>query len=113
MSNAREDWSPADNSYAIAVSEARWWLSAVNLAAGRLSDPSDRRAAPMSSTQIDARTLVFALTQLLTAEQLEQYALKELSMSPKVSATLAIARIASCNPHRHVVSDVGLPPSKD
>jgi hypothetical protein len=65
------DWSPADNPYAIAVSQATWWFSAVRLSVGRLHDPKDRRALPVSSTQIDARSLVIALVQVLRAEKLE------------------------------------------
>lgn len=93
MPNAQHDeWSPADHPYAIAVSEAQWWRSAVGLAAARLGDPIDPRASPMSSHQIDARNLVFALAQLLNAEQLEQVALSELDVVPSIGRSLARAR---------------------
>lgn len=86
------DWSPADNPYAIAVSEATWWLCAVRLTIGRLNDAPDGRAAPMSSAQIDARSLIFALVQLLAAERLEQTALRKLGMDPAVGEALDRAR---------------------
>lgn len=86
------DWSPADHPYAIAVSEAQWWLSAVRLADARLRDRDDPRAAPVSSRQIDARNLVLALTQLLVAERLEQTALAELGVDTRVAQRLAEAR---------------------
>lgn len=92
VADADDDWSPADNPYAIAVSEARWWLSAVTLAAGRLDDPDDGRAAPVSSRQVDARLLVLALTQLLAAERLEQQALDQLELDPSVGQALEAAR---------------------
>ncbi|MBV9446305.1 MAG: hypothetical protein JO345_10460 [Streptosporangiaceae bacterium] len=37
------DWSPADNPYAIAVSEAQWWRDAARLAIMRMRDDDDRR----------------------------------------------------------------------
>jgi hypothetical protein len=92
MCDVADDWSPADSPYAIAVSEARWWLSAVNLTAGRLNDPDDPRARPMSSRQVDARLLVFGLSQLLAAEHLEQHALEQLAIDPVVGQNLAAAR---------------------
>jgi len=85
-------WSPADNPYAIAVSEGTWWRCAVQLAVGRLDDAPDPRAAPVSSTQIDARNLVFALVQLLAAEALEQKALRELGIDATVGHALSQAR---------------------
>jgi len=85
-------WSPADNPYAIAVSEGTWWRCAVQLAVGRLDDAPDPRAAPVSSTQIDARNLVFALVQLLAAEALEQRALRELGIDATVGHALSQAR---------------------
>jgi hypothetical protein len=89
---ARAPWSPADNPYAIAVSQSAWWRSAVQLAIGRLDDDPDRRAAPFSSRQIDARNLVLALVQLLSAETLEERALVDLGMDPTVCQVLAQAR---------------------
>lgn len=85
-------WSPTDNPYAIAVSEATWWRCAVQLAVGRLDDVVDSRAAPVSSTQIDARNLVFALVQLLAAEALEQHALRDLEIDSAVIDALSEAR---------------------
>lgn len=87
-----DDWSPADNPYAIAVSEAQWWQRTAQLAVLRLRDDDDRRIAWFSSPQIDARQLVFALRQLLNAERLEQVALTALGMDPAVGAALAAAR---------------------
>ena len=69
---APADWSPADNPYALAVSEAQWWQRAARLGVLRLRDADDRRISWFSSRQIDARQLVFALRQLLHAERLEQ-----------------------------------------
>jgi hypothetical protein len=86
------DWSPADDPYAIALSQASWWLSAVRLSAGRLHDPKDLRALPFSSTQIDARILILALVQLLRAVKLEQSALRALGVSSVVRKELARAR---------------------
>ena len=87
-----QEWSPADNPYAIAVSEAAWWRCAAKLAVARLEDPADRRAAPLSSTQIDARNLIFALVQLLAAERLEQRALLDLGVDAAVREALSDAR---------------------
>lgn len=87
-----DDWSPADHPYAIAVSEAQWWRSAVDLAAARLDDPVDQRSSPMGSHQIDARNLVLALSQLLTAERLEQYALSKLGVDQDIGLSLSNAR---------------------
>lgn len=87
-----DDWSPADHPYAIASSQAQWWLSAVRLAAARLKDSDDARSGPMSSDQLDARTLVLALPQLLKAEGLEHFALKELGMDPSVGQALIKAK---------------------
>ena len=85
-------WSPADNPYAIAVSQATWWRCAVQLSVGRLDDPPDHRAAPVTSKQIDARNLVFALVQLLAAEALEQEALRALGIDETVGRALSQAR---------------------
>jgi hypothetical protein len=86
------DWSPADNPYAIAVSEAQWWQWAVRLAVTRVRGKDDDSTSWHSSRQIDARQLVFALRQLLTAEQLEQTALTALGIDPIVGQELAKAR---------------------
>jgi len=87
-----QDWSPADNPYAIAVSEAQWWRNAARLAVLRMRDDDDRRIAWFSSRQIDARQLICALRQLLAAEQLEQVALAALGIDPAVSQALTEAR---------------------
>jgi hypothetical protein len=94
MANAQGGgWSPADNPYATAVSEAQWWRDAAKLAILRMrEDGDDHRLGWFSSRQIDARQLVIALRQLITAEQLEQFALKELGMHPLVGGTLSQAR---------------------
>lgn len=82
------DWSPADNPYAIAVSESQWWREAARLAVMRMRDPDDRRLAWMSSRQIDARQLIVALRQLLTAARLERLALEEHGVAAEVIAAL-------------------------
>lgn len=86
-----EDWSLAGNPYTIAVSEAGWWLRTVQLTVRRL-EADDEEFLPYSSRQIDARTLVLALNQLLVAEQLEQAALSALDMDSAVGGRLADAR---------------------
>jgi hypothetical protein len=86
-------WSPADNPYALAVSEAQWWQRAARLGVLRLRDADDGRISWFSSRQIDARQLVFALRQLLNAERLEQVALEALGIDPAVGDALARARL--------------------
>lgn len=92
MNDADSDWSPADNPYAIAVSEGQWWLSTINLTASRLDDPVDPRSGPVGSRQVDARLLVVALAQTLNAERLEQHALLQLGADPAIGLQLAAAR---------------------
>jgi hypothetical protein len=91
-STSPDDWSPADSPYATALSEAQWWQRAVQLSANRLRGGDNISIASFSSRQIDARQLIFALRQLLTAEQLEQEALKALRIDPVVGQELARAR---------------------
>jgi ribosomal 50S subunit-associated protein YjgA (DUF615 family) len=92
MSNANpQDWSPADNPYAIAVPQAQWWRDAARLAVLRMRDDDDR-IAWFSSRQIDARQVIFALRQILAAEQLEQAALAALGIDPAVSQALTESR---------------------
>jgi hypothetical protein len=86
------EWSPADDPYSIAVSEAWWWRRAVRLAIVRMNAAPDARADLLGAQQIDARNLVFALVQLLAAERLEQRALTELGMDAVVGQVLARAR---------------------
>ena len=88
---SRDDWSPADDPYATAVSEAQWWQRAAHLAILRLRGRDDL-VGGFSSRQIDARQLVLALRQILAAEKLEQLALEELGIDPRVGAELAKAR---------------------
>lgn len=90
-STSPSDWSPADNPYAIAVSQSQMWQAVVRLAVLRIRDKDDHRAG-WSSRQLDAHVLVMALRQILTAEQLEQAALEELGIDPAVGTTLAAAR---------------------
>jgi hypothetical protein len=85
------DWSPADHPYAIAVMQAQLWRDAVLLTIHRMRDDDDQRVM-WSSRQLDAHMLIMTLRQLLTAEKLEQAALRQLSMDPVVGATLAAAR---------------------
>ncbi len=90
-STSPSDWSPADNPYAIAVSQAQLWQEVVRLTVLRLRDEDDRRVG-WSSSQLDAHVLVMTLRQLLTAEQLEQAALAELGIDPVVGRELKAAR---------------------
>ncbi|MFI7136556.1 hypothetical protein ACIBQ5_01950 [Streptomyces massasporeus] len=86
-SNPPDDWSPADNPYAIALSEANWWRATVTLTVERMHS-DDIQVGWFSSRQIDARTLVVALRQLLAAVKLERMALKDLGMDPAVVTAL-------------------------
>ncbi|MGW0808068.1 hypothetical protein [Nonomuraea sp. NPDC002799] len=83
-----DNWSPADNPYAIAVSEAQWWMHTVDLAILRMREGDGRWTSPFTSEQIDSRQLV-ALRQILTAAELEQAALADLGMNQSVAAALA------------------------
>lgn len=87
-----DDWSPADDPYAIAVSEAQWWKWAIQLTASRLTGPDEQYIWPISSRQVDARYLILALSQLLRAEQLEQFALDDLALDVAVGHRLSAAR---------------------
>ncbi len=87
-----DDWSPADNPYAIAVSQSQLWRDIVLLTIQRMRDEDDRGLGWFSSVQLDAHVLVMTLRQLLTAEQLEQVALKELGIDAAVRNALAQAR---------------------
>jgi hypothetical protein len=87
-----DDWSPADNPYAIAVSQSQLWRDIVRLTIKRMRDCDDRRAGLFGSQQLDAHVLVMTLRQLLTAEQLEQVAVKELGIDATVRDALAKAR---------------------
>jgi hypothetical protein len=89
--SSSSEWSPADNPYAIAGSQAQLWRDVVVLTVHRMRDEDDRRVM-WSSRQLDAHVLVMTLRQLLTAEQLEQAALTELAIDPAVGVTLAAAR---------------------
>lgn len=87
------DWSPADNPYAIALQEAEWWKRIVKLTILRLRDEQDRRIPGFGSHQMDARLLVLALRQLLTAVELERKALRqEPGISPEVLVALDAAQ---------------------
>lgn len=87
-----DDWSPADNPYAIAVSQSQLWRDIVLLTIQRMRDEDDRGLGWFSSVQLDAHVLVMTLRQLLTAEQLEQVALKELGIDAAIRNALDHAR---------------------
>ncbi|WP_239069470.1 MULTISPECIES: hypothetical protein [unclassified Streptomyces] len=86
-----DDWSPADNPYAIVASEAGWLKATVVLTVQRMHS-DDQPTGWFSSRQIDARTLIVALRQLLGVAELEQIALKDLGMSPDVVDALEQAQ---------------------
>lgn len=86
-----DDWSPADNPYAIAVSEAQWWRDAARLAILRMRRDDDNGFGWFSPRQIDARNLILALRQLLRAEQLEQAALDAVNIDRSVREELGRA----------------------
>ncbi|MFF2041907.1 hypothetical protein ACFVVX_15880 [Kitasatospora sp. NPDC058170] len=91
MSELPDDWSPADNPHAIAVSEATWWNAAVALTVRRMCEqPTQVRS--FDSQQIDARTLVTALRNLLTAADLQKAALTELGTDHTAADELTAAR---------------------
>jgi hypothetical protein len=92
VTNTTNDWSPADNPYAIAVSQAQWWRDAARLSILRMRGDDDLRLSWFSSRQIDARQLIFALRQLLAAEALERIALEDIAINPGVLDALAKAR---------------------
>lgn len=66
-------WSPADNPYAIAVSEAQWWMETAELCARRIREGRD------PDRQIDTRLFIVALRQLLYAAEMEQLEVKHLN----------------------------------
>ncbi len=86
-----DDWSPADNPYAIAVSQAQWWQNAARLAIWRMRRDDDTGVGWVSSRQVDAANLILALVQLLRAERLEQAALDSLNIDRSVSEALSHA----------------------
>ncbi|MEU9074523.1 hypothetical protein AB0D22_07550 [Kitasatospora sp. NPDC048538] len=86
-----DDWSPADNPYSIALSEANWWKATVLLTIGRMRQ-QPTHVGFFDSAQIDARTLVVALRQMLMAVKLEQTALADLGIDPAVGDELAKAQ---------------------
>ncbi|WP_158781240.1 hypothetical protein [Streptomyces sp. NRRL S-237] len=97
-----DDWSPADNPYAIAVSEAQWWQRTAALAVRRIRADDDDSSAPFfDSRQIDARQLCIALRQLLMAEKLEQIALADLGIDPAAGQALNEARAVRGCAARH------------
>ncbi|MFF0164155.1 hypothetical protein ACFYRY_42765 [Streptomyces sp. NPDC005263] len=86
-SNLPDDWSPADDPYSIALSESSWLRATVALTVARMHG-DDVQVGWFSSRQIDARTLVVALRQLLAAVKLERIALTDLGMDPAVVTAL-------------------------
>jgi hypothetical protein len=79
-------WSPADNPYAIAVSEGQWWLRSAQLCAQRIQG---KRDPGHQSVQIDARLFIICLRQLLYAAEMEQAAIVELPVEPRRALGLA------------------------
>lgn len=90
--SVEDDWSPADNPYAIAVSQSQLWREVVLLTIRRMRDEDDRGLGWFSSKQLDAHVLVLTLRQIPTAAQMEQAALKDLGVDPGVRDALAQAR---------------------
>jgi hypothetical protein len=64
-------WSPADNPYAIALSEAQWNVEAVGLGVRRILSGED------PERQIDARQLIYALRQTERFAVMEQRAITD------------------------------------
>jgi len=71
LSAQSDEWSPADNPYAIALSEAQWSVDAVLLCARRIRDGKD------PERQIDARQLIAALSQAERFAVMEQHAIQD------------------------------------
>lgn len=92
MPTSADDWSPADNPYSIAVSEAWTWLRCVLLLCKRIHAGDDHQLPGFDSRQLDARQLVVALWQLLMAHELERVAVRDLGMGKDVLAELSRAR---------------------
>ncbi len=86
MTDHVADWSPADSPEAIAVSEVHWWARAAELAVLRMRGPDDHRISWFSSRQIDARQLILALRQLLSAVTLVDGRLEELGLDRERNA---------------------------
>lgn len=77
-------WSPAQNLYSVALSEAQQWNDTVHLIAKRmLSDPVD--------AQLYARVFLLALRQILYSADLEQHVIEQ--QSPSASKALRAARV--------------------
>lgn len=95
------EWSPADRPEASAVSEARAWCEAVTLCVNRLSASGHDQATRRNAEQLDARFLVLALAQLLTAEKLARTALVDVEAATAVRSSLsaALARYEVALPH--------------
>lgn len=79
-----DTWSPADNPYAIAVSEGQWWMWTAELCARRIREGRD------PDRQIDTRQFIMALRQLLYAAEMEKREVQHLD--PAVLQALGEAR---------------------
>ncbi|MFI0368848.1 hypothetical protein ACH35V_13260 [Actinomadura sp. 1N219] len=56
-----DDWSPADNPYAIAVSEAQWWLHTVELAISRMRKGEKRWTSVFSDASGKLKRVLLAV----------------------------------------------------
>jgi hypothetical protein len=86
------DWSPAENLYAVAVSEARAWMDTIDLTARRM------RSGDPFEQQLDARLFLLALRQLLYAADLEARVIKVLAPSARTKLRAARASFKSAVP---------------
>jgi hypothetical protein len=87
-----DDWSPADNPYSIAASEAWTWFRCILLICERVHAGDDQRPSGLDSRQLDARQLVVVLWQLLIAHELQRVAVRDLDMDKAVVVELNRAR---------------------
>lgn len=87
-----DDWSPADFPYSIAVTESQFAWRGAALTVMRMHDPNVDRRTGFDSRQLDARTLIGQLHQLLKCEELEQHALAALGIAPAAGLVLAAER---------------------
>jgi hypothetical protein len=95
-----DDWSPADNPYAIALSETQWSLWTVQLCALRIHEGGD------PERQIDARQFVAALRRIERFAMMEQDACRQ--VAPEAAHVLgqAIEVFATAVPGARHARDV-------
>lgn len=101
MSETANDdpWSPASNPEAIAISEAQWWIWALDLCAGRIRTGRGR------VQQIDARQFVVALRQVRYAAQMQQQVITRLDVRVRKALGSAVSRFDASLPSHVLLRD--------